>query len=62
MKIHWNAFGRNVYAWGLVHIGDRFDEPLCRIKAMSSPLRVDRDEPITCLQCLAAEVERVQEA
>jgi hypothetical protein len=62
LKIKWNAFGRNVYAWGLVHIGDRFDEPLCRIKAMSTVARVDNDEVVTCLQCLVAEVARGQEA
>lgn len=58
MKIKWDAFGRNVYAWGLVHIGDRFDEPLCRIKAMSTVSRVDNGEPVTCFQCLAIEKPR----
>lgn len=61
MKIKWDTFGRNCYAWGLVHAGDRFYEPLCRIKAMSTPLHVDVNEPVTCFQCIALEVERGQE-
>lgn len=53
-KIRFDSFGRNIYAWGLVHAGDRFGEPRCRIKAMSSPSHTTSDEePITCMQCIA---------
>lgn len=50
----WNTFGRNVYAWGLVHAGDRYGEPLCRIRAMSAPSH-NVDDIVTCLYCLAIE-------
>ncbi len=48
-----SLLGRNAYAWGLVHVGDRFGEPMCRVKAMSSPSHsVDGSEVPTCLWCV----------
>jgi hypothetical protein len=56
VKIKWDAFGWNIYSWGLVHIGirSRTEEILCGATAQHGPpLTVHDDEPVTCFQCLA---------
>ena len=55
MKIRWNTFGLNFYAWGLVHLRGRTDcEALCGAESTKlPPATVDDSEPITCFECLA---------
>ena len=57
MKIHWDAFGLNFYAWGLVHLNGDFDD-MARCGAVATarpPMTVHRDQPITCFECLSLE-------
>lgn len=56
MKIRWDAFGLNFYAWGLVHFNGPFDDmALCgAVSTARPPMTVHRDEVVTCFECLAA--------
>lgn len=62
-RIRFDAFGTNIYSWGLVHLGTRNEELACGASATSSPpMTVHKDEPVTCFECLALQVLETDEA